>query len=63
MEKTSEQKFREIGRLAFDLSAELMKSGAKLEDYAYLHRLSMAGREAAHDLKHGKIQTNEDEKV
>jgi len=39
-----------------------MKSGASLEDYAYLHRLSMAGREAANDLRNGKIKIDQTER-
>lgn len=53
MDRTSEQKFREIGRLSYDL---FMATGGKDLD---LHRLSVAGRMAALDAKkesEGEVQ-------
>ena len=45
MERTSEQKFREIGRLSYDL---FMATGGRDLN---LHKLSVAGREAARDAR------------
>lgn len=45
MERTSEQKFRDIGRLSYDL---FMATGGRDLN---LHRLSVAGRMAALDAK------------
>jgi len=57
MEKNSEEKFSQIGRLSYDL---FMATGG--QDLS-LYRLSVAGRQAARDVRLGKALEGEDERV